>query len=69
MPPRASPGNRPPVVVRVVGPTWEVVLEVPGIYGDAAGLAARMRGIGLHVARRKDEVIVNANHVPACLLA
>jgi hypothetical protein len=60
--------NKPPTVVRVQGPTWEAVLEVPGIYGDAAGVAARLRGQGLAAQRRKGEVLVNANHIPENLL-
>lgn len=55
-------------MVRVVGPTWEAVLEVPSIYGDAAGVAARMRGQGLAAQRKGDEVMVNANHIPERLL-
>lgn len=57
-----------PTVVRVIGPTWEAVLEVPAIYGDAAGVAARLRVQGLAAQRKKDEVMVNANHVPERLL-
>lgn len=64
MPPRGPLGTRGAVRVHVVGPTWEVILEVPGIYGDAAGIAARMRAGGLLAQRKKDAVIVNANHVP-----
>lgn len=56
--------NKPPVTVRVQGPTWEAVLEVPGIYGDAAGVAARLRGMGIAAQRKKNEVLVNANHIP-----
>lgn len=62
--------NKPPVTVRVQGPTWEAVIEVPGIYGDSAGVAARLRAQGIAVQRRKSktpgqyDVIVNANHIP-----
>lgn len=55
---------KPVVIARIQGPTWEVVVEIPGIYGDAAGVAARMRGLGLAAKRQKNEVLVNANHVP-----
>jgi hypothetical protein len=55
---------KPPVTVRIQGPTWEVVTEIPGIYGDAAGVAARLRRDGLAAQRRKNEVLVNANHIP-----
>lgn len=59
---------KPPVVVRIQGPTWEAVLEVPGIYGDAAGVAARLRIGGLLCRRSKNEVLVNASHVPERML-
>jgi hypothetical protein len=55
---------KPPVTVRVQGPTWEAVLEIPGLYGDAGGVAARLRANGLLCRRSKNEVLVNANHVP-----
>ena len=58
---------KPPVTVRVQGPTWEAVLEVPGIYGNAAGVAARLRREGLAAQRKRDEVLVNANHIPESL--
>jgi hypothetical protein len=66
--PRPSPGCAPPVTVRVLGPTWEVVLEVPAIYGNAAGVAARCRVMGLLAQQRRGEVLINANHVPERLL-
>lgn len=49
-----------PITVRVCGPGWEVVLEVPGLFGDAGGVAARLRGAGLPARRKGLEVIVNA---------
>lgn len=53
--------NKPPVIVRVQGPGWEVVVEVDGIYGNAAGVAARLRGVGCAAMQRKGEVLVNAS--------
>lgn len=58
---------KPDVTVRVQGPTWEAVLAVPGIYGDAGGVAGRLRMAGVAARRKGDEVLVNANHVPAHL--
>lgn len=55
---------KPPVIVRIQGPTWEAVVEVPGIYGDAGGVAARMRLSGILCKRSRKEVLVNANHIP-----
>lgn len=52
---------KPPVIVRVQGPTWEAVIEVQGIYGDAGGIAARLRAQGLAARRKGVEVLVNAN--------
>lgn len=56
--------GKPPVVVRVQGPGWEVVIEVPGLFGDAGGVAARLRGTGVLCRKVKGEVHVNPNHVP-----
>jgi hypothetical protein len=58
---------KPDVVVRVQGPVWEAVLTVPGAYGDAGRVAGRLRMQGLAARRSGDEVLVNANHVPAHL--
>lgn len=52
---------KPPVIVRVQGPGWETVIEVDGIYGNAGGVAARLRAEGLAAQQRKGEVLVNAN--------
>lgn len=52
---------RGPTTVRVQGPTWEAVVEVAAIYGDAAGVAARLRAQGLAARKRGAEVLVNAN--------
>lgn len=52
---------KPPVTVRVQGPDWEVVILVDGIYGNAAGVAARLRAEGCAAQQRRGEVLVNAN--------
>lgn len=49
------------MLVRVQGPAWEVLIEVDGIYGDASGVAARLRAGGAAARRKGDEVLVNAN--------
>lgn len=52
---------KPPVTVRVLGPTWEVVILVDGFYGDAGGVANRLRTNGLAARRKGAEVLVNAS--------
>lgn len=47
--------------VRIQGPGWEVVTEVASVYGDAAGVARRLRAEGLAAQKRGAEVLVNAN--------
>lgn len=50
-----------PVLARIQFPTAEVVVEIPAIYGDAAGVAARMRASGLQAKKKGDEVLVNGS--------
>jgi hypothetical protein len=50
-----------PTTVRVQGPTWEIVIEIDPIHGDAGGIAAKLRQEGLAARKRGDEVLVNAN--------
>lgn len=57
-PPRAQ---KPPVLVRIQYPGAEVVVEVPAIHGDSAGVAARLRREGLAAVKRGAEVIVNGS--------
>jgi hypothetical protein len=54
---------KPPVKVKVVGDSWEAHIEVDGIYGTPAGVAARLKREGLIVVQRNGTVWVNAKSV------
>ncbi len=47
------------VRIRKAG-AFEIVLEVPPLFGDAAGVARRLRGEGYKARSSKGEVIVEA---------
>lgn len=53
--------NKPNVIVHIQEVNWTTVIEVPGIFGDPAGVAARLRSEGLAAKKVGDIVIVNAN--------
>jgi hypothetical protein len=48
-------------IVRVVHAEWQVLIEVPTLYGDAVGVARRLRKDGLAARKVGPEVHVNAN--------
>ena len=48
-------------LVRIIHAEWQVVAEIPDIYGDASGVARRLRTEGLAARKVGDEVHVNAN--------
>jgi hypothetical protein len=57
--------NKKPVLVNIQYPDLTtVVVEVDPLYGDAGGVARRLRASGLAARRQGDIVIVNGAHVP-----
>ncbi len=50
-----------PVIVRIQGIDWEVVIEIDGTFGGPADVAAKLRASGCAARRRGQEVLVNAN--------
>jgi hypothetical protein len=50
---------KPPVTVIIDNsPDWTVEVEVPGLYGNSAGVAARLRTEGHDAANKGGRVIV-----------
>lgn len=47
--------------VLIQGLGWTAVIEVDPQFGDAAGVARRLRAMGLAARVRAGEVLVNAN--------
>lgn len=54
--------TKPPIPVRVVRKgRWEAAILVNPIYGDAGGVATRLRSLGLKARVQKGEVVVTVS--------
>lgn len=50
---------KPPVTVLIDNsPEWTVEVEVPGIYGNTAGIASRLRIDGFNASNKGGRVVV-----------